>query len=83
MDPPDGKAHLSQSFVVRIWIEESRGAGRSPNWRGHVTHVQSGQRRSVDSLSGISRIIAKHLAAMGVPARGYQRMWRFLMSARR
>jgi hypothetical protein len=82
MDPPDASAHPSQSFVVRIWIEESR-AGRSPTWRGHVTHVQSGQRRSVDSLGGISRIIATHIAAMGAPARGYERMWRFLMSARR
>lgn len=66
MDSSDGAEHPTQSFIVRIWIEEPAEPGRGATWRGHITHVQSGARRSVDSLVGIHRFLVVHLEAVGV-----------------
>ena len=66
MESSDGAEHPTQSFIVRIWIEEPAEPRRGATWRGHITHVQSGRRRPVDSLAGIHRFIVGHLAAVGV-----------------
>lgn len=54
------------SFIIRIWLEEiARGAGRAI-WRGHITHVPSGERRYLKTLSDINTFIVPYLQAMGV-----------------
>jgi hypothetical protein len=52
----------THSFVVKIWLEETADETQHPVWRGHITHVASGQRRYVNSLAGISGYIAPYLA---------------------
>jgi len=66
MDVPDRAEHRTQSFVVRIWIEEPAKPDRGATWRGHITHVQSGARRSIDSVVDILRFIVVHLEAVGI-----------------
>jgi len=55
----------TQSFVVRIWCEEA-GAGAPAVWRGHITHVSSGNRRHIDDLMQITAFVAGYLRDMGV-----------------
>ncbi len=61
MEQPD-----TQSFVVKVWLEETvEEAGRA-RWRGHVTHVTSGERRYLESLSGLAAFITPYLERWGV-----------------
>jgi hypothetical protein len=53
------------SFVIRIWIE-AHDAGGSPMWRGQITRVPSGERRSIDTLDAIALFILEHLQGYGV-----------------
>jgi hypothetical protein len=56
----------SHSFIIRIWIEETvEEAGRA-TWRGHITHVPTGERRYFQNLGEIVTFIAPYLGQMGV-----------------
>jgi hypothetical protein len=71
---------LSESFVIRLWIETSDGSGEAPTWRGHVTHVASDDKRYVDDLFEIPEVIAPHLVAMGISLGRFWRMKRWLVT---
>ena len=63
MDPIEPDA---QSFIVKVWIEDStREAGRGV-WHGHITHVSSQKRRYLKNLGEIEYFIAPHLEELGV-----------------
>ncbi len=47
----------THSFIIKIWREEIADESGSPVWRGHITHVPSGQRRYVQDLAGIELFI--------------------------
>lgn len=34
----------NQSFIIKIWIEETAEEAGDVVWRGHITHVGSGER---------------------------------------
>ena len=61
MQEPD-----TQSFVVKVWLEETVEEEGRAKWRGHVTHVTSGERRYLESLSGIADFIMPFLERWGV-----------------
>jgi hypothetical protein len=54
------------SFIVRIWIEETAEEVSRAVWRGHITHIPSGERRYVEDLDAIVVFIAPYLEAIGV-----------------
>ncbi len=56
----------TQSFIVKVWVEESAEQGKPGVWHGHITHVPSGQRRYLKSLREIQDFIAPHLEEMGI-----------------
>ena len=56
----------SHPFVVRIWLEESAEGGRRAMWRGHITHVPSGERRYFQHLDDMASFVAPYLESMGV-----------------
>lgn len=58
---------LSQSFIVKIWAEETTSTGHWLMWRGHITHVPSGTRRYFDSLSGLYYVISHFMSQLGIP----------------
>lgn len=65
-------------FIIKIWLEETgEGAGRA-TWRGHITHVPSGERRSLVSLGEIPLFVQPYLADMGVEfeAGRLRKIWR-------
>ena len=48
-----------QSFIVKIWFEEITGEHGKSSWRGHITHVTSGDRCYVKSLDEITNYFQK------------------------
>jgi hypothetical protein len=53
------------SFVIRIWLEESAEETGRTNWRGHITHVQSGQRKYFNELADVQSFIITYLRLLG------------------
>ncbi len=53
----------SHSFVVKFWIEEHDPTTHRLFWRGHVTHVLSGERRHFQSIEKMNHIILPYLTA--------------------
>lgn len=68
---PPGRAleelYPIHSFIIKIWLEEPDEETQSPTWRGHITHVPSGERHYIAALTEISAFITPHLKKMGVP----------------
>lgn len=56
----------ASSFVVRLWIEETAEEAGTATWRGHITHVPSGDRRYIKELCEILPFISPYLEEMGV-----------------
>ncbi len=63
MDAPEPNTH---SFVIRIWLEETALEGERANWRGHITHVLTRERRYVEQPDDIFLFILPFLQAMGI-----------------
>ena len=56
----------SQSFIVKVWVEDSAMVRDHGVWHGHITHVPSHVRRYLKNLDEIEDFIAPYLEAMGV-----------------
>jgi hypothetical protein len=56
----------AQSFIVKVWVEDSAEADGHGVWHGHITHIPSHERRYLKNLDEIPDFIAPHLEAMGV-----------------
>jgi hypothetical protein len=63
MELPELHTH---SFVVKIWLEEAAADGHGAAWRGHVTHVPSGERRYFEALTEMADFVMPYLQEMGV-----------------
>jgi hypothetical protein len=68
----------THSFIVKIWLEEPAEGNRRATWRGHITHVPSGERRYLKNLWQIAAFIAPYLMAMGVKLNLYLRIQEWL-----
>jgi hypothetical protein len=55
----------TQSFIIKIWLEESLAESGRTVWRGHITHVPSGKRAYVQDLPAIALFIRPYLEKMG------------------
>ncbi len=53
----------THAFVIRIWLEEAEGGEAA--WRGHITHVLSGERSYLKDLEYILKFIASYLDVTG------------------
>ncbi len=58
MDQFEAQTH---SFIIKLWLEETDEESGGPVWRGHVTHVPSGERRYLQDLNGILAFVAPYL----------------------
>ena len=83
VDATGAEARVSQSIVVRLWLEHPEPADEPAVWRGRVTHVPGGEECTVDSLAGIAFVCATHLLAVNALLRWYERIWVRLMSVKR
>lgn len=64
----------TQSFIIKIWIEETAAEAGRTRWRGHITHVPSGQRRYLEHLEEILPFMEPHLRQIGIRVK---RSWPF------
>jgi hypothetical protein len=55
-----------QSFILKIWIEETAEEAERVKWRGHITHVPSNSRRYVQNLDEIALFLTPYLEQLGV-----------------
>jgi len=74
---------LTQSFIVKIWLEERAPGKSGARWRGHVTHVPGGERVHVKSLREITLCISEHLQEMGVKVEFSWRFWAWILGDRK
>lgn len=56
----------TQSFIVKVWVEERAEEAGQGLWRGNITHVSSGRRQYLKNLDEIGDFIAPYLETMGV-----------------
>lgn len=55
-----------QSFIVRIWLEETVSEAGVLAWRGKIIHVSDGAQRYINDLCEIPVFISPYLEEMGV-----------------
>jgi hypothetical protein len=67
----------AQSFIVKVWVEDSVGNGSRGVWRGHITHVPDHERYYLKSLGEIEDYIAPYLEEMGVKLTARRRLRRW------
>jgi hypothetical protein len=68
----------THSFIVKVWLEETAEEAGRAVWRGHITHVPSGERRYLKALDDITAFIAPYLEKMGVKLGLFWRARRWL-----
>lgn len=68
----------TNSFIVKIWLEEAAEEAGQARWRGHITHVPSGERHYLRNLDDIAFFVGPYLDAMGVRLEMRWRVWRWL-----
>ncbi len=51
----------THSFIIKVWSEESGEESGQAEWRGHITHVLSGERRYLRDLAEITEFILPYL----------------------
>ena len=54
-----------QSFIVKLWIEDSEENSTNSTWHGTITHVPSGANRSVRSLHEVLNFMKLYLEEKG------------------
>ena len=68
----------SFAFIVKIWMEETADVAGSPTWRGHITHVPSGERRYFEHLDAIVDFIRAYQIRSGVKVTRRRQLWHWL-----
>ena len=56
----------TQSFIVKVWVEDITETGSQGEFRGHITHVTSYERHYLKNLGEIEKFIAPYVEEMGV-----------------
>ncbi|MCI0396120.1 MAG: hypothetical protein L0332_30125 [Chloroflexi bacterium] len=56
----------THSFIIKIWLEETATEAEQARWRGHITHVPSGNRRYLQDLDEIKSFITPYLERLGI-----------------
>ena len=55
----------TQSFIVKIWAEKPAEGADGTTWRGHITHVLSGERFDLERLGDIKLFMDLYLREEG------------------
>lgn len=80
MDEIEQNTH---SFIVKVWRERTTIEDETFSWRGHITHVPDGERRTVSHLEEIGLFISPYLRGMGVRLDWSYRVLRLAYALRR
>lgn len=69
----------NQSFIIKIWIEETAEEAGDVIWRGHITHVSSGERHYFDAPDDILIFMTPYLRRYGIKfeaGHSFQHLWK-------
>ena len=75
MELYESKTH---PFIIKLWLEETAEETSRATWRGHITHVPSGERRYLQELDEIITFIIPYLEQMGVETQRPRKVKRWL-----
>jgi hypothetical protein len=56
----------TQSFVIKIWVEETVEEAGEALWRGHITHVLSGERHHFGNIEEMIALMGRYLKEVGI-----------------
>ncbi len=73
----------TQSFIVKVWVEEIAEEPGQGVWHGHITHALSGERHYLKNLDEVRDFIAPYLEEMGVKLRIRWRVRRWFKRVRK
>jgi len=79
MDEP---VSVIQSFIIKLWLEETGEQKQTVRWRGRITHVPSGEKRYLHSLDDVISFIRPYLNAAEIEAGGGSAFERLLTRLR-
>lgn len=66
------------SFIIKVWLEETAEEAGQAIWRGHITHVPSGERQYITDLDQLRWFVEPYLEEMGVRFRAHGRAQRWM-----
>lgn len=61
----DERSPTAHSFVVRVWPKKVEDSDCDASWRGSVTHVETGERVYLESLTEVPGVIAPYVVENG------------------
>ena len=76
MDNAELYEFKTHAFVIKIWLEDSL------RWRGHITHVPTGERRYIEDLGEIDDFIWPYLEKMGIQRKILEKLYSLLRHRR-
>lgn len=56
----------TQSFVIKIWVEETAEEAGEVLWRGHITHALTGERHHFENLEEMVSVMGTYLKEIGI-----------------
>jgi len=68
----------THSFILKVWVEGSSKDGKPVIWRGHITHVPSGERRYLKDMGDIALYVASYLEEVNAKPDRWRRMRQWL-----
>jgi hypothetical protein len=57
-----------QSFVIKIWVEETIEEAGEVVWRGHIIHTHSGEKQHFKSMDEMVCLMGGYLQEIGIEA---------------
>jgi hypothetical protein len=79
-DPVEETTH---SFVVRVWLEETKAEHKHATWGGKIKQLPDGPRLYVRDLTEITDFITVYLEQMGVVLSRWRKMRQWFGARRR
>jgi len=68
----------THSFIIKIWLEDSREEAGKARWRGQITHVPDGHRKYIEELSDVIFFLLPYMRSMNVDLGFRWKLWEWI-----
>ena len=69
----------THSFILKLWLDDQASNPHKAIWRGHITHIASGERHHFDSFRDIVALLAPYLEQMDIKLSLFWRVYLWLI----
>ncbi len=69
----------THSFIVKFWLDEQDPDDNNIVWRGHITHVATGQRKYYNNLREMNGFLIPHLQNMKIRIPIFWRIYQWFL----